>query len=221
MAELSPNQKKVLEFFAKSSLKDRFYWTGETLLSSFYLHHRRSQDIDFFSDEPFSYNQIIGFVRDLKKQLELSKIEEKKIFDRWEFFLHNQDELRIEFVAFEHPQIKPRKRWKGIRIDSLEDIAANKAMALFDRREPKDLVDLYFLLKKYKIKVILGWVEKKFGITLAVGSFWSECCRTLDNLDQMPPFLLARDNEERQRIVSRIKEYFSSQSSEYLKKALG
>jgi hypothetical protein len=53
----------------------------------FYLHHRKSKDLDFFSEKPFTYNQIIGFIRDLKEKLKLKKIEEKKIFDRWEFFL--------------------------------------------------------------------------------------------------------------------------------------
>jgi hypothetical protein len=51
------------------------------------LHHRKSKDLDFFREKPFSYNQIIGFIRDLKEKLKLKKIEEKKIFNRWEFFL--------------------------------------------------------------------------------------------------------------------------------------
>ena len=87
MLEISPIQKRVLDSLSKSFLKDKFYWTGGTLLSALYLHHRQSKDLDFFTDIPFSYNQIISFVRSLKKQLKLTEIEEKKVFDRWEFFL--------------------------------------------------------------------------------------------------------------------------------------
>jgi predicted nucleotidyltransferase component of viral defense system len=36
-----------------------------------------------------------------------------------------------------------------VRVDSEYDIAANKLMALVDRFDPKDCVDLYFLLQKF------------------------------------------------------------------------
>ncbi|PIP17868.1 MAG: hypothetical protein COX43_01920, partial [Parcubacteria group bacterium CG23_combo_of_CG06-09_8_20_14_all_35_9] len=86
MREISLIQRQVLDLFKKFPLKDQFYWTGGTLLSVLYLHHRKSKDLDFFSNEPFSYNEIIGFVRFLKKKLNLAHIKEKKIFDRYEFF---------------------------------------------------------------------------------------------------------------------------------------
>jgi hypothetical protein len=99
MAELTSSQKKVLDLFKKSSLKNQFYWTGGTLLSFLYLHHRQSKDLDFFSDSPFSYEKVIKFVNQIKKELGLKKkVEERKIFDRREFFLENKDKLRIEFV---------------------------------------------------------------------------------------------------------------------------
>lgn len=223
MAEIITNlQKKVLELFSQSPLKNRFYWTGGTLLSFFYLHHRQSKDLDFFSDKPFQYNQVIGFVRDLRKQLKLSEVEEKKIFDRWEFFLQDKEELRIEFVFYEHPQVKARKKWQGIFIDSLEDIVANKVMAFFDRNEPKDLVDLYFLLtkKRYKIRTLLRLVERKFGLKLEESSFWSESLKALKDLDEISPLLINKTFQGKQKIIRKIKEYFISYSSNYLKKVL-
>jgi len=222
MAEISSLQKKVLDLFSKSHLKDKFYWTGGTLLSLFYLHHRQSKDLDFFNDKPFSYNQIIGFVRNLKKQLKLKEIEEKKIFDRWEFFLHDKEELRMEFVFYEHPKIKSRKKWQGIFIDSLEDIAANKVMAFFDRNDPKDLVDLYFLLvkKKFKVKTLLRLAEKKFGVKLTEGSFWSESFKSLKDLNKISPLLITKTKEEKQKITNGIKNYFTSHSTGYLWKKL-
>ncbi len=222
MTELTSLQKKVLNLFSKSSIGKRFYWTGGTLLSYFYLHHRQSKDLDFFSDEPFDYNQIIHFVRGLKKELKLDKIEEKKIFDRYEFFLHNKDELRLEFVSYEYPKIKPRKKWQGILIDSLEDITANKVMALFDRNDPKDLVDLYFLLtkKKFKVRQLLKWVERKFGVKLEVSSFWSECCKGIKDLDEIFPLLLTENQQEKREIINKIRDYFKSRSTDYLRKIL-
>ena len=222
MAEITLLQKKVLDLFSKSLLKNKFYWTGGTLLSFFYLHHRQSKDLDFFSDKPFDYNQIIGFIRNLKKQLKLKEIEEKKIFDRWEFFLHDKEELRMEFVFYDHPKIKSRKKWQGIFIDSLEDIAANKVIALFDRNDPKDLVDLYFLLvkNKFKVKTLLRLVEKKFGVKLTKGSFWSESFKSFKDLKKVSLLLITKTKKEKQKIINEIKDYFTSRSAEYLWKKL-
>lgn len=222
MIELTPLQKKVLDLFAKSSLKDRFYWTGGTLLSSYYLHHRLSNDLDFFTDEPFTYNQIIGFIRKLKKELKLPQVEEKKIFDRQEFILHNKGKLRLEFVQYEHLNLKIRKKWKGILIDSLDDIAANKLMSLFDRNDPKDLFDLYFLLtrKKYTIKKLIKLVEKKFGVSFEKSNVLSEAHKSTKELGNLKPLILAKNQKEKESIIKEIQEYFFELSSQYLKRVL-
>lgn len=218
MIELATIQKQVLDLFKKSPLKSRFYWTGGTLLSFLYLHHRQSKDLDFFSNSPFSYNQIIPFVRQIKKKLKIPKIEERKIYDRYEFFLHNKDKLRIEFVLYNYPRLKPQKKWQGISVDSLEDIAANKVMAFFDRNDPKDLCDLYFILieKKYKVKRLLKLVEKKFGIQLSESAFWSESYKSLKELDNLKPLLLVKTVKERNQIIKEIKDYFIKRSTQYL-----
>jgi len=96
--EISSIQKKVLGLFKETPLKEKFYWTGGTLLSYLYLHHRQSNDLDFFVEKPFNYQEVAKFISFLRKKLGLKNIEEKKIFDRYNFFLHNKEKLRIEFV---------------------------------------------------------------------------------------------------------------------------
>jgi predicted nucleotidyltransferase component of viral defense system len=222
MKELTKLQKQVLNLFKKSSLKNKFYWTGETLLSVVYLHHRQSRDLDFFSDSPISYEEIIKFIEELKKKLCLVKILERKIHNRREFFLSNQEELRIEFVHYDFPALKKRKKWKGILIDSLDDIAANKLMAFFDRNDPKDLIDLYFLLtkKNYKIEKILKLVKKKFGVEFSKSNVLSEIHKILDDLEDLKPLLLVKNSKEAERIIKNIKNYFISQSSSFLSRLL-
>lgn len=219
---LTPVQQQVLEYFSKSLLKDRFYWTGGTALAVVYLRHRRSQDLDFFSDIPFSYNEIIGFIRELKKELQLEFVEEKKVFDRWEFFLHNQDEMRLEFVHYDHPKLHERKRWNDIMVDSLDDIAANKAMALVDRREPKDVVDVYFLLQQpgYTVKMLLELGEKKFGVRFSESMFWSEALRRLETMESVKPLLFAQNEAEQENMMSKIQTYFEDHSKKFLDKTL-
>jgi predicted nucleotidyltransferase component of viral defense system len=222
MEELNPLQKQVLDLFARSALREKFYWTGGTLLSTVYLHHRRSEDLDFFSDSPFSHDDIIGFVRELKEKTSLAFVEEKKIFDRWEFFLHNQEEVRLEFVHYDHPRIKEREVWNGILIDSLSDCATNKLMALFDRNEPKDVVDLYFLLTKggYAVETLLQFVEQKFGVRFEKSAVWSEAFKGMKELEAIEPLLSGGTEEEKNQTLENIKDYFSTQSKEFLDREL-
>lgn len=222
MIELSSLQKQVLDELAKSPLKDIFYWTGGTLLSAVYLHHRLSQDLDFFSDTPFSHDTIVGFVGGLKDRLALDYIEEKKIHDRWEFFLHNKEELRLEFVHYNHPKVGERKDWRGVVIDSLDDAATNKLMALVDRDEPKDVVDLYFLLTQsgYTVEQLAEFAEKKFGVRLIESVVWSEAFKGMRSLDSIEPFLLGETDEDRKKTLNEIRDYFNKKSKDFLNKNL-
>ncbi len=215
--ELTQLQKKVLALLRPSPLKEKFYWTGGTLLAAIYLHHRRSVDLDFFTDQPFVYEEVETFIESVKVACSVSRVEVKKIYDRWEFFLYNGEILRIEFVHYAHPRLKPQVPWNGIFIDDFEDIAANKLMAFFDRNEPKDLVDLYFMLKikRKKITQLLKLVEKKFGVKFDEGSVWSEAHKHIRNLDTIIP-LLNGNIQQQQKTIDAIKQYFEQRSMKYL-----
>lgn len=171
--ELTKLQQKVLDVFAKSPIANRFYWTGGTLLSSVYLHHRRSEDIDFFSDTRVQYDDLIPFIALCRAMTGLKTIDERRVHDRWEFWIKNHESVRVEFVWYQFPSLRPRKRWKGIFVDSLDDLVANKTMAMIERHAPKDVVDIYFLMTKkgYTPKRILHLTEKKFGPRLPESLF--------------------------------------------------
>lgn len=214
---LFPIQKKVLDLFKESDLNGRFYWTGGTMLSSVYLKHRLSVDLDFFSDEPFNYNDVTGFINNLKKSINALRVDEKKIHDRYEFFLRNSENVRLEFVFYNFPKQKLRKKWQGVFVDSLDDIAANKTMAFFDRNEVKDLFDVYFLIEKGKFtpQKLLKLVEEKFGVKFSEGSFWSNGFRFFDKLENLTPLLETKNKDE---ILPEIKDYFAKNSKRFLDK---
>ncbi|MBI2337880.1 nucleotidyl transferase AbiEii/AbiGii toxin family protein [Candidatus Daviesbacteria bacterium] len=50
---LYPHQVTLLSLFFASPFSKTFFLTGGTALSAFYLAHRESQDLDFFSLLPF------------------------------------------------------------------------------------------------------------------------------------------------------------------------
>jgi len=218
--ELFSIQKKVLDLFKESNLNGKFYWTGGTMLSFVYLKHRLSVDLDFFSETSFNYNDVIGFVNNLKAVLKLSKVEGKKIFDRYEFFLTNSENVRLEFVFYNFPTLKPRKKWEGIFIDSLDDIAANKTMAFFDRNDVKDLFDVYFLISKenFTPQKLLKLVENKFGVRFSESNFWSESFKSFKKLENLTPLLIAKNERDKSEILKEIEAYFTKNSKIFLDK---
>lgn len=222
--KLTNAQEKVLSLLANSPLADKFYWTGGTLLSYHYLHHRKSVDLDFFSEEPFSFDEINTFAQEIKKNVGFEKMSYKKIFDRFEFIFENPEALRIEFVLYNHDKktLHKREKLQGIYIDSLEDIAANKILAYFDRVEPKDLFDIYFLLtqKEFTVNTLLELTHQKFGLVFSESTFWSESFKTLPLLHTLKPLIESENSESEIDVLRKIEDYFKKESVKFLRKNL-
>lgn len=220
---LTEKQQKVLALLAQSDLAKKFYWTGGTLLASQYLHHRKSIDLDFFSEEPFLFEEVNNFIQQIYKELGFNKVNSKKIFDRWEFLFENHEQLRIEFAYYNHDKktLKKRTLLNGILIDSLDDIAANKTMAYFDRNEPKDIFDLFFILstKNYSVSDLLHLTKEKFGLTFSESLFWSESFKFFPLLHSLKP-LIENQTEKPEELLKTIEEYFKKGSTDYLNKEL-
>jgi predicted nucleotidyltransferase component of viral defense system len=132
-------------------LKDNFFLTGGTALSEFYLQHRYSEDLDFFT----SQDKIIEkAVAEFSESLKFQNINYKIVrnFETFaEVLVYFQSEtVKIDF-AFDSPyrleNIIFNEEFK-IYIDNIKDISCNKLSALFDRAEPKDFVDIYFINKE-------------------------------------------------------------------------
>ncbi|MEW6041870.1 MAG: nucleotidyl transferase AbiEii/AbiGii toxin family protein [Elusimicrobiota bacterium] len=152
MELLSQIQKKILEIFTTIPEQNNFYLTGGTALSVFYLKHRRSNDLDFFTKlediiTPFSYH--------LEEKLKNEKMivqKHRMISSFLEYFLEKESETLIIHLAqdsplrFEEPKIF--KEFPKLNVDSLIDIASNKLLALFGRATLRDFIDIFFLIKK-------------------------------------------------------------------------
>lgn len=217
--ELTKEQKIALELLSKSLLRDRFYWTGGTLLSVYYFQHRYSLDLDLFTEKEFTFEEVNSLANDIKKKLNIKEFSFKRINDRYEFLFKNEKNLRVEFVLYNHEKetLKKRKKYLGVYIDSLEDIAANKFIALLDRKEPKDLFDIYYILTKGKISIkkLISLAKKKFGVYVSEDQLWSRANFILPELINLKPLMIGSENK-RNSFINKIDSYFKKNSRNYL-----
>lgn len=164
---LTKKQEKIIQFIAETPELENFYLSGGTALAAYYLHHRYSDDLDFFTEEKINPKILYQLIEKAKKALGLKEVKFEKLYDRYQFFLKNgKDELKMEFTFYPFHQLEKTKMQKNIKIDSFRDMSANKLMAMLERFEPKDFVDLFFILKKRSLDAIRKDVEKKFGIKI-------------------------------------------------------
>lgn len=134
---------------ASKEITEIFYLTGGTALAAFYLHHRLSEDLDFFSEQDINPLSIQVFFKKHKAELGFTAIEFQRSFNRNLFFLHFPKEtLKTEFTYFPFPRIEKGMRDNALQIDSLRDIAVNKIFTIYQRPRARDFIDLFFILKK-------------------------------------------------------------------------
>lgn len=165
-AKLQPAQRALLQRFAGSPLAQTYYLTGGTALAGFYLHHRRSDDLDFFADEHAPLATIEAFIGSLPG---LEKTSFQRLYDRRIFLLTiDGAPLKIEFTRYPFTRVTPLERLaEGIALDPPREILVNKLLAIVDRADAKDDVDVYFLLRQPGMPSLAeaaALAERKFGI---------------------------------------------------------
>jgi len=162
---LTANQADFLLEFAGSELKDVFRITGGTALSAFFLEHRLSEDLDFFSSEKISIHICEQFLSGLRCG---SVFSATRKFDRNIFLLKHKDGamLKVEFTYYPLRNIEAVWDLHGLRVDRFLDIVVNKLCAIADRVEAKDYLDVYWALEKsdYSLEELMVFAEKKCEI---------------------------------------------------------
>jgi hypothetical protein len=165
-------QKRILLLFSELPDQEGFYLTGGTALSTFFLKHRRSNDLDFFTT-------IEGLIVPFTQKLEVSlrkeglKVERLRGFQSFvELSVSSDNDSSVIHFALDSPfrfeQPSVPKEIPGIKIDSLIDIATNKLLALFGRAALRDFIDVYFLIQEHfsKNELIEKAAQKDPGFDL-------------------------------------------------------
>jgi hypothetical protein len=160
---LTPIQKTFLEIFSGLPDKAQFYLTGGTALAEYYLGHRLSFDLDFFTGVenlvlPVSY-QIEAICQ--KKGLNLKVVRRFSSFVQF-LFEKDTESLKIDLALDSPYRLAPTvESPDGILINNYTDLRIDKLLAYFGRAEPRDAVDLYFILQKEPLTPMLEQAAQK------------------------------------------------------------
>lgn len=188
MPIFTPEQKLIFDQVKKTEfMHNRFYFTGGTALSEFYLHHRYSEDLDFFSENEFSYEDILSQIRQWALKFNFSfKAEPKEIVKMFFLDFENGVNLKIDFGYYPYKRVEKGLVFEEITVDSLLDIAINKLSTVNQRSSVKDFVDLYYLLDKFTLWDLIEGVKIKFRQELDPWLLSSDLAYVVEKFDVLP-----------------------------------
>ncbi len=163
---ISKKQEAIL-FRIKDSeyLRSRVYFTGGTVLSAYYLHHRYSDDLDLFSEEKLDNQTVFTLVSQWSSELKFRFTSHaSEVVQMFMVKYADGSEFKIDFAHYPYKRLQDGISKGGLSIDSLLDIAVNKTLIISQRTDVKDFVDFYYLEKKFGIWDLIEGLKIKFCI---------------------------------------------------------
>ena len=134
-------------------LKD-FYLAGGTSLAM-QIGHRKSIDLDLFTQNDFDVNATLEFLEEKFKFI--------MNYSSKNTLKGSIKNVKIDLISHKYPLVKNPIILQEAKILSIEDIAAMKLNAIAGNgTRSKDFIDIYFILKQYSIKEILGFYNIKY-----------------------------------------------------------
>jgi hypothetical protein len=160
---LTPIQESFLALFASLPDQGQFYLTGGTALAEFYLGHRLSYDLDFFTGVdglvlPISY-QVEGLASAHRLGIRVIR----RLATYVEFTVEQGEaQLRVDLALDSPFHFKPTQTSvDGVQVNSYVDLCVDKLLAYYGRAEPRDAIDLYFILQREQVDELLQRAAQK------------------------------------------------------------
>ncbi len=167
MSILTPLQKGFLQNFFKTYLGEKFFLGAGTALAAFYLHHRRSEDLDLFTlDQNLNFDEVNAEINKIGRRLNLTLTHHVSTptFLQFIFETARGEPLKVDIIREIPVHFGDVRNFDGIIVDSLENIAVAKMLSVYGRFDGKDFVDLYFLIREkgFDFDALLEQVKKKY-----------------------------------------------------------
>jgi hypothetical protein len=168
--QLYPFQDQVLQIL--SAVDTGFYLTGGTALSRGFLNHRFSEDLDFFVNDDarfglWSDRIITALSQSGAGGWQCQVLQREERFARLNLV---QGGLNLKIEMINDVPSRVGEPWMHPilgRMDTAENILANKVTAVLDRSAPKDLADIWGLCCKRNLSLqeaITGAQGKAAGV---------------------------------------------------------
>lgn len=149
-----PETLVLLEQIQQDETFDAFFLVGGTALA-LHIGHRLSIDLDFFTMTTFDNYQIeshlsqeYGFSTDYVAANTLKGLVQN---------------VKVDFLSHAYPLVNPLCREGGLRLASVQDIAAMKLNAIsHSGNRQKDFFDLYFILEHFSLQSLLEAYQIKY-----------------------------------------------------------
>lgn len=162
----TPFQKIIFEALCESKfITQNFRFAGGTALSEFYLKHRYSEDLDFFTDKEISIEMVKASLTPVFKKIGVETIEYRETASSKIFFLKKgqKENVKTDFNFWPFKRFEQGKSYKGLEIESLFDITLGKLDSILTRNKARDFVDFYFIQKEnaFDLEILLKKLEEK------------------------------------------------------------
>lgn len=133
-------------------LKD-FYLVGGTALA-LNFGHRVSVDLDFFTEKEFDTNLLVESAKENFPVKILSQAKNSLTMD--------VRSVKTDFIRHNYSLLNPIQEKDGIKIASVEDIAAMKFNSTMNRGSKKDFYDIVELLIHFSMEDLIAFHSKKY-----------------------------------------------------------
>ncbi len=211
---LTPKQQIIFnEVRLSNFLKNNFYFTGGTALSSVYLNHRISDDLDFFSQERFDIQPVVNSINEWgEKHNFKTTIEDKEVVKIFNLQFSDGEKLKVDFGYYPYKRLKKGESIDYLEVDSLLDIAVNKLQTIRQRSEVKDFVDLYFLLQTFTLWDLMEGTRIKFRMEIDPYLVAIDCLK-VERFENLPVMLKPLS-------LDQIKKFYKDLAKKISKKAV-
>jgi len=174
---VSPAMHSLLTFTGKQKFTSRFYLAGGTGLA-LQLGHRRSDDLDFFSQTEEVDLQIRQSIIQTFSALS-SRVVENSIGN----LVLIVEDIRVGFFSYSYPLVQSTWQSEGVHLASIADIGLMKLDALVGRGNRKDFYDLYAISHQIPLIELLELGKRKYADFRDFGLMAVESMVMFDNAD--------------------------------------
>lgn len=152
---VEPETLDLLKSLMQLPELNQFRLVGGTALSLL-LGHRKSIDLDLFSDQPFDQETILEILQSTFSNFTLADQKSSRLL----FATINK--VKVDFVYTFEKFVSPLETIEKIRFASTPEITALKLNAIAGRGAKKDFWDLNALLKIYSFDEMFNFYQQRY-----------------------------------------------------------